>query len=61
MSLFEKKETITLYSEQQKDDYIEKLDQAHIAYDFRVKKEDAFDGRIVYVIKVKSNDLKKII
>lgn len=61
MSLFEKKETVTLYSEQQKDDYIEKLDQAHIVYDLRVKKDNSFDNRTTYVFRVKADDLKKVI
>ena len=61
MSLFGKKETITLYSEQQKDDYIEKLDQAHIIYDLREKKDGSFENRITYVIRVKADDLKKVI
>ncbi|MCR5591012.1 MAG: hypothetical protein K6F73_05710 [Lachnospiraceae bacterium] len=61
MSLFEKKETITLFSEQQKDDYIEKLDMAHVAYDLREKKVGSFDNQITYIIKVKSADLKKVI
>ena len=60
MSLFGKKEIITLYSEQQKDEYIEKLDHAHIVYDLREKKEDSFENRITYVIRVKADDLKKV-
>ena len=61
MSLFGKRETITLYSEQQKDEYIEKLDRAHIVYDLREKTEGSFDNRIFYVIRVKADDLKKVI
>ena len=61
MSLFGKKETITLFSEGQKDDYIEKLDKAHIVYDIREKKVDYFDDRITYIIRAKAEDLKKVI
>ena len=61
MSLFGRKETITLFSEGQKDDYIEKLDKAHIVYDIREKKVDYFDDRITYIIRAKAEDLKKVI
>ena len=33
MSLFNRKETIVLKSEQQKDAYIERLEKAHVEYD----------------------------
>ena len=33
MSLFGKKETVVLKSEQQKDAYIERLEKAHVEYD----------------------------
>ena len=61
MSLFEKKKTIVLFSEAQKDEYIEKLDQAHVSYDVREKKDDSFDNKITYIIKLKASDLKKVI
>ena len=35
MTLFTKKEKIFLNSEQQRDDFIEKLDKAHVDYNVR--------------------------
>ncbi len=60
MSLFSPKKKIMLYSEKQKDDYIEKLDHANISYDIQ-EKTNSINGSIVYVLSMKASDYKKVI
>ena len=60
MSLFSKKEKIVMMSEQQKDAYIEKLENAGVAYDVREDREDIYGRNVTYIIRVKSSDLKKV-
>ncbi len=60
MELFSKKEKIFLGSEQQKDDMIEKLENAHVKYDIRVDRENVNTGRTSYILRLKAADLKLI-
>lgn len=60
LNLFNKKGTIILYSAQQKDDYIEKLDQANIPFKISEKKVGFSGDKIVYVIKLNAKDLKNV-
>ena len=52
MELFSKKEKLMLGSEQQKDDMIEKLENAHIKYDIRVDRENVTTGRTSYILRL---------
>ncbi len=62
MRLFAKKEKIILTSEEQKEEYIEKLEKAHVAYDIRRDKDTVFDNnRPVYIFRVYTDDLKKVV
>jgi len=61
MKLFSKKENIILNSEQQKEDFIEKLENAHVHYVIREKKDEVYSGRRSYVLKVDAEDLKKVV
>ncbi|MCR5502697.1 MAG: hypothetical protein K6F53_06795 [Lachnospiraceae bacterium] len=61
MMFFSKKETIELFSEQQKDDYIEKLDRANVSYVIKEKEDSSFGGNIHYLVKVNASDLKKVV
>lgn len=61
MTLFTKKEKIILYSEHQRDDFIEKLDKAHVDYDVREDKTSVFSGKVAYVFSIKTADLKKVV
>ncbi len=61
MTLFEKKDRLILNSEQQKDDYIEKLDQAHVEYNLRIKNDVTASNRTIYEIRLRHSDLKKVI
>lgn len=61
MTLFTKKEKIILNSEQQRDDFIEKLDKAHVDYDVREDKTSVFSGKVAYIFSVKATDLKKVV
>ena len=47
MTLFTKKENIILNSELQRDDFIEKLDKAHVDYDVREDKASVFGGKVI--------------
>jgi hypothetical protein len=61
MTLFTRKEKIILNSEQQRDDLIEKLDKAHVEYDVREDKASMFGGKVAYIFRVKTADLKKVV
>lgn len=61
MKLFSKKEKIILRSEQQKDDFIEKLENAHIKYDIRESADSASNNHPTYIVRVEASDMKKVI
>ena len=60
MSLFNKKETIVLKSEQQKDTYIERLENAHVDYDVFEDRETVYSRNATFIIRVKASDLMKV-
>lgn len=60
MSLFTKKETIIIRSEQQKDAYIEKLENAHVDYDIFEDRVSVYSDAVSYIIRVKASDLRKV-
>lgn len=60
MSLFSKKETIVFMSEQQKDAYIEKLQNAHVDFDVLESRENVYSSKVAYLIRVNAADLKKV-
>ena len=60
MSLFNKKETIVLKSEQQKDAYIERLEKAHVEYYVFEDRDTIYSRDVSYIIRVKASDLKKV-
>ena len=60
MSLFSRKETIVLKSEQQKDAYIERLERAHVDYDVIEDRDTIYSRDMSYIIRVKASDLKKV-
>ncbi len=55
MKLFRKKEKIVLRSVQQKEDFIEKLEKANVAYDIREDRDDSS-----FIIRVYAGDLQKV-
>ena len=60
MSLFSKKETVVLKSEQQKDAYIKRLEKAHVEYDVFEDRDTIYSRDVSYIIRVKVSDLKKV-
>ena len=60
MSLFSRKETIILKSEQQKDAYIERLEKAHVDYDVFEDRDTVYSRDVTYMIRIKASDLKKV-
>ena len=60
MSLFNRKETIVLKSEQQKDAYIERLEKAHVDYNVFEDRDTIFSRDVSYIVRVKTSDLKKV-
>ncbi len=60
MSLFNKKETIILKTEQQKDAYIDRLEKAHVEYDIFEDRDTVYSRDVSYIIRVKPADLKKV-
>ncbi len=60
MSIFVKKETIVFMNEQQKDEYIEKLNNANVEYRIAETHEEPFGSKVTYTIQVRASDLKKV-
>ncbi len=60
MSLFTKKETIVLKTEQQRDAYIERLEKAHVEYDVAENRDTIYSRDVSYIIRIKADDLKKV-
>ena len=60
MNLFTKKETIVLKNEQQKDAYIERLENAHAEYEVFEDQDNLYTRGVFYIIRVKAADLKKV-
>ena len=60
MSLFTKKETVILKTEQQKDAYIEKLNAAHVDYEVYEDRETIYSRDVNYIVKFRTADLKKV-
>ncbi|MCR5733497.1 MAG: hypothetical protein K6G22_02720 [Lachnospiraceae bacterium] len=61
MKLFSKKEKIVLRSEHQKDNFIEKLENAHIDYDIREDKDSVYSNHTTYIIRIEAADMKKVV
>lgn len=60
MSLFNRKETIILKTEKQRDAMIDRLDKAHVDYDVAEQRDDIYSRDTRYIIRVKAADLKKV-
>ncbi len=62
MSLFRKNnmEMIVLKTLQQRDAYIDRLENAHVAYEVCEEREDVYSRDTSYIIRVRSEDLKKV-
>ena len=60
MSLFTKKETIILKTEQQKDAYIERLEKAHVAYNIHEDRDNIYSRDVSYIIRINAADMKKV-
>jgi len=61
MKLFRKKTKIVLRSLQQKESMVEKLENAHIAYDLREDRDDMYGEHPTFVIRVYADDYAKVI
>lgn len=60
MKLFSRKETIILKTERQRDEYIDRLDKAHVDYDVSETYDDMNHRAVTYQIRVSAADLKKV-
>ena len=61
MALFERKTNIKLFSEDQKENFVEKLENAHIKYKIREDKDAVYTGNITYIVSVAATDFKKVV
>ncbi|MCR5398776.1 MAG: hypothetical protein K6E68_04495 [Lachnospiraceae bacterium] len=61
MSLFTRKEKFTVYSEFQKDEFIEKLEKAHVDYQLREDRSSVFNDKTMYIFSVRAGELKNVI
>ncbi len=60
MKLFTKKETIIKKTEQQRDAFIEKLENAHVVYEIIENKDDYYTRDLGYMFCIDAKDLKKV-
>jgi hypothetical protein len=60
-SLIQYYTTSEIKTQPKRDDFIEKLDKAHVDYDVREDKASVFGGKVAYVFSIKSADLKKVV
>ena len=62
MSLFRKtdREMFVLKTEQQRDAFIERLENAHVDYEVSEERDDIYSRDITYIIRVRTEDLKKV-
>ena len=60
MSIFSRKGTVKLFSEEQKDTFVEKLENAHIKYKIREDRDSVNSGRTTYILSADAADLKKV-
>lgn len=58
--LFAKKEKVRLFTETQKEEFVEKLDKAHVKYTLRVEKDDLPGSPVTYLVLLKAVDLQKV-
>ena len=61
LKLFHKKEKIILRSEQQREDFIAKLEKANVHYDIREDRDASYGDSITYVVRIDAEDLKKVV
>ena len=61
MRLFAKKEKIILTSEQQKEEFVEKLENAHVYYNIR-EDDDAVSNKNhrIYIVRMYADDVSKV-
>ena len=61
MRLFAKKEKIILTSEQQREDFVEKLENAHVYYDIREDKDSVSNSNHpIYILRMYADDVSKV-
>lgn len=61
MKLFAKKENIVLRSEEERDNLVEKLENLHIKYAVRKDSDGVSGSHITYIIRLRSEDMQKVI
>ncbi len=60
MKLFSRKKTIILRSEQQKEELIEKFENAHVKYDLRPDKDNVYNNHPSYIVHISASELAKV-
>lgn len=60
MRLFAKKEKIIITSEQQREEYVEKLEKAHVYYDIKEDKDAVSSNHPMYILRIYLEDLSKV-
>lgn len=60
MNLFQKTNKIIIYSETQKDQIVEKLENAHVSYSLKMKEDTLTSGKPYYELKVAAKDYAKV-
>ncbi len=60
MKFFGKKETLVFKTEQQKDNFIERLNEANVNYDIKEVREFILKPNMFYTVSLFADDLKKV-
>ena len=61
MKLFQKKEKIILWSEEEKLAFVEKLEKAHIKYSLREDRDVVSGEHAPIIIRINAEDLSKVV
>lgn len=60
MNLFQKTNKMIIYSETQKDELVEKLEQAHVTYSIKIKEDTLTSSKPYYELRIASKDFAKV-
>ncbi len=60
MKLFSRKKTIILRSEQQKEEFIEKLENAHAKYELKPDRDSVYNNHPSYIVSISASELAKV-
>lgn len=60
MTLFHRTEDIYIYSEDQKDQMMERLERSGVSYQIFQRRQQLFTDQTSYIIRIDADDMKKV-